>query len=138
VLAGMRRVVGDALEVSIAKLPQFEERKRPGLALGRSTVLYSYFEVTVNGISYVIVKCQQQIEDLAALLRLEVFHVPLPTIPSRSPRGGGSSGLDEYLIALAAIAPSLSESKTFRAFLTSNVAPQASSLTLKFWDAGTA
>ena len=128
----MRRVVGDSLEVSIVKLAQTEERRKPGLA--RSVVTFSHYEVTVNGISYVIVKSPQQIEELAALLRLEVFHVQLPPVPSsKSPRGGtgAATALDDYLMALAEIAPSLSESKTFRAFLTTNVAPSEPT---KFWE----
>lgn len=132
----MRRVVGDTLRVAIRKLPDFEERQKAGL--GRGKTRYSYFETSLNGDTFVIVKSQQQIEELANLLRLEVFHVTLPPLPgARSPRGGGGGGMtpaDEYLVALAAMAGDLADSKTLRMFLTSNVAPAERGQMGKFWE----
>jgi hypothetical protein len=77
------------------------------------------------------------------MLRLEVFNVQLPVLASvgdknsssstlRSPRAANVAALDEYLAALASMASSISDCKTFRAFLTSNVAPVEPT---KFWDA---
>ena len=129
----MRRFVGgDApLQVKIRKLPEVEER--PKLGLGRGKTQYTHYDVCVNGDEYVIVKSQQQVEELARLLELEVFHVSLPSLQQRSPRGGQASpATDEYLAAVAEAAGQLSESKALRTFLSTNVAPAE---TGKFWDA---
>ena len=132
----MRRLVGDSLVVSINKTSDYEERSVKA-GLGRKTVRYAFYEVTVNGDSYVLCKSPAQVEELASLLRLEIFHVPLPVLSApRSPRsgggGGGQSTADEYLTALCALAPQIGENKTFRTFLSTNVAPPGRNL--RFWD----
>ncbi len=127
----MRRLPNDEapLHVTIKRLPEVEERSK--LGLGRGKTVYSRYDVSVNGDSFVLVKSQQQVEELARLLELEVFHVPLPTM-QRSPRGQQSSApADDYLVDLAAMAGQLSESKTLRTFLSTNVAPADNS---KFWE----
>jgi hypothetical protein len=127
----MRRWRNDnaPLRVAIKKLPEVEER--PKLGLGRGKTPYSRYDVSVNGDSFVLVKCQQQVEELARLLELEVFHVPLPSM-QRSPRGlQASSAVDDYLVAVAEMAGQLSENKALRTFLSTNVAPADNS---KFWE----
>jgi hypothetical protein len=97
----------------------FEDRALKG-TFGRKTVRFSQFEVSYDNVSYIIVKSQQQVEELCERLRLEVFHVSLPQLPPkspRSPRGGGTGttpAADEYLIALAEKGASLADSRTLR------------------------
>merc|ERR1711991_666663 len=114
----------DLAGLAIRKLDTFEERSVKA-AIGKKTTRFNHYEVTIGARQpYVIVKSAQQIEDLSERLKLEIFHVALPTLAARSPRAGGkgSTAADDYLLALAPLSSKLSESRSLNQFLTSNVA----------------